>query len=163
MAAWTITKLSRSTKIPQATLRYWERLGLLPRAARSHAGYRVFPPEAIDYVRFVRKSKGLGLSLQQMKRVLEMARHGRSPCPEVQEWVVAKLAELQKQILTLQKLERRLSILRRSFVNHGAAPDNSQDLCSLIIGLPEEKRFRERNSCTEKRRPDTECERIDAS
>jgi DNA-binding transcriptional MerR regulator len=101
-ATCTITQLSKRTKIPQATLRYWERLGLLPRAARSHTGYRLFSSEALDYVDFVRKSKSIGLSLEQMKRVLDLAREGRSPCPEVEQWVLARLAKLRAEIRGLQ-------------------------------------------------------------
>ncbi len=159
-ATWTITQLSKNAKIPQATLRYWERLGLLPRAARSHTGYRLFPPEVIDYIKFVRKSKSMGLSLLQMKRVLEVARGGRSPCAEVEQWVLAKRAELRTQIRTLLLLERRLRVLCRGFSDGGA--DRERELCSLIIGLPEEKRFHERNRnramCC-----DVKCERINAS
>jgi len=142
---WTITQLSKDTKVPQPTLRYWEHLGLLPRAARSHTGYRLFPPEALDYVAFVRKSKLMGLSLQQMRRVLEVSRGGRNPCPEVEHWIVARLAEVRAQILGLQALERRLSSLTLRFTPGETARNRCGELCSLIIGLPEEKRVRQRN------------------
>src|SRR5262249_11254257 len=111
---------------------------------------------------FVRKSKSVGLTLQQMKRVLDVARSGRSPCPEVEQWVMVRLADLRKQIRALQKVERRLKILSSNFVNRGNAADRSRGLCSLIMGLPEEKRFRERNGCTRTCRPDTESEATDA-
>lgn len=161
-AIWTITQLSRNAKIPQATLRYWERLGLLPRAARSHTGYRLFPPEALDYVGFVRKSKAMGLSLQQMKRVLELARGGRNPCPEVEQWVLGRLGELREQIRSLQLLERRLRALSRGLGNGRHDRDRSNEICSLIVGLPEEKRVRERNRDTTIC-ADNECERTDAA
>jgi len=144
-ATRTITQLSKDTKVPQPTLRYWEHLGLLPRAARSHTGYRLFPPEALDYVGFVRRSKAMGLSLQQMKRVLEVARGGRNPCPEVEQWITARLAEVRTQIRTLRALEHRLSALSRGSTNGGNARNRSGNLCSLIVGLPEEKRVRERS------------------
>jgi DNA-binding transcriptional MerR regulator len=86
-----ITALAKQTGVRSTTLRYWERLGLLPSAARTHTGYRLFGNDALRYVEFVRKSKEMGLSLREMKRVLELARKGQSPCPEVERLVEQKL------------------------------------------------------------------------
>lgn len=144
-AAWSITALSRKTRVPAATLRYWERLGLLPRAARTHTGYRIFAVEVVQYVEFVRKSKAMGLSLRQMRRVLDVARTGRSPCPEVEQWIRAGLVRVEEQIRELRSLEHRLRILSSGFCDDERGVDRSGQLCSLIVGLPEEKKFQERN------------------
>src|SRR5258708_593487 len=92
-ATWSITALSKKTRVPAATLRYWEHLGLLPRAARTHTGYRMFAGEVLQYVEFVRRSKAIGLSLRQMRRVLDVARTGGTPCPEVEEWIRERLVK----------------------------------------------------------------------
>jgi DNA-binding transcriptional MerR regulator len=144
-ADWTITALSKKAKVPAGTLRYWERLGLLPRAARTHTGYRLFAVEALQYVEFVRKSKAMGLSLRQMQRVLAVARTGRTPCPDVEGWIRARLVKIKVQIRELQALEKRLLAVSRGFCDWTVDSDRSGELCSLIVGLPEEKKFRERN------------------
>ncbi len=155
-ATWTITALSKSTKVPSATLRYWEHLGLLPRAVRTHTGYRLFASEALQYVEFVRKSRAMGLSLRQMRRVLELARSGHNPCPEVEQWIRQRLVKLREQIRQLQALEERLRVVSRGFSRQSMADNRCGELCSLIVGLPEEKRFRERGrgepSCADNHR-----------
>ena len=153
--AWTITALSKKTEVPAGTLRYWERLGLLPRAARTHTGYRLFAAEALQYVEFVRKSKRIGLSLRQMHRVLEAARNGQSPCPEVERWTRARLSKIEEQIRELQGLQRRLRILSRDFGDIPRDRDRSGELCTLVVGLPEEKKFRKqkdgKSACSDNR------------
>ncbi len=127
-AAWSITALSKKTTVPAATLRYWEHLGLLPRAARTHTGYRMFAGEVLQYIEFVRRSKG-----------------GRTPCPEVEQWIRARLVKVEEQIRQLQSLQQQLVVVSHGFRDGSADSDRSGDLCSLIVGLPEEKKFRERN------------------
>jgi MerR family regulatory protein len=46
--ALSISALAKSTGVTSKTLRYWERVGLLPRANRTHTGYRIFAPEVLD-------------------------------------------------------------------------------------------------------------------
>ena len=76
--ALTISALARSTGVTSKTLRYWERVGLLPKAARTHTGYRIFGAEANHYIEFILKAKSVGLTLSEMKRVLEFGRQGKN-------------------------------------------------------------------------------------
>lgn len=136
-----ITALAKQTGVRSTTLRYWERLGLLP-SARTHTGYRLFGNDALRYVEFVQKSKELGLSLREMKRVLELARKGQSPCPEVERLVEQKLEMLERQIRSLRELQRRLRCVRDGRDKSHASKDRSKELCCLIAGLPEARLFR---------------------
>jgi MerR family copper efflux transcriptional regulator len=61
---------------------YWERVGPLPKAARTQIGHRIFVADANRYIEFIRKAKSVGLTLSEMKRVIEFARQGKSPCPD---------------------------------------------------------------------------------
>jgi len=140
-AVLQISGLAKKTGVRSATLRYWERLGLLPRAARTHTGYRSFGVDAIQYVEFIRRSKDMGLSLRQMRRVLDLARTGQSPCKEVEQWAERKLETLESQIQFLRKLQRRLRCIRKSSTNGHRSGDRSKELCCLIEGLPEAKKF----------------------
>ena len=141
-APWTINRLSKKTKVPAGTLRYWERLGLLPRAFRTHTGYRVFAGEVLQYVEFVRRSKAMGLSLRQMQTSAQGRAHRRSPCPEVEQWIRARLVKVEEQIRELRALEQRLLVLSRGFCDRAVNGVRSPGLCSLIVGLPEEAKFR---------------------
>jgi MerR family copper efflux transcriptional regulator len=92
----TISALTKRTGVPSKTLQYWESLGLLPKAARSHTGYRLFKPETIRQVEFIQKPKSIGLTLVEVARILDLAQAGRSPCPYVAPWAEQKLEFLQQ-------------------------------------------------------------------
>jgi hypothetical protein len=65
--ALSISALARSTGVTSKTLRHWERVGLLPKAARTHTGYRIFAPEVMRYIDFILKAKTVGLTLSGVK------------------------------------------------------------------------------------------------
>ncbi len=138
-AALTISALARSTGVPSKTLRYWEQLGLLPQAARSHTGYRLFGPDSVHYVEFIQKAKSIGLTLAEISTVLELARRGRNPCPEVARWTQEKLELLERQIRFLRALQQRLRRLRRMW-SRKTDPSRCAregEICCLIEDLPE--------------------------
>lgn len=138
----SITALARHTGVSSKSLRHWEALGLLPKASRSHTGYRFFPSEAIAYVGFVKKSKAMGLTLKQMQGVLRLARKGIGPCPTVEFWVDQRIAALEAEIQSLTGRLADLKRIRQNYSRGRRAVTGSRKCCSLLIGLPEEKHFR---------------------
>jgi DNA-binding transcriptional MerR regulator len=137
--ALTISKLAKRAGVSSKTLRYWEGLGLLPRAARTHTGYRLFDSESLRYVAFIQKSKAIGLTLAEMLEVLRLARRGRCPCPEVIQWTEQKVKSLEGQIEALSTLLRRLKRIRRRWSERSCPPDQCGEVCQLIEELPEAK------------------------
>ncbi|HEV2423163.1 MAG TPA: MerR family transcriptional regulator [Candidatus Acidoferrales bacterium] len=135
--ALTISAFAKHSGVPSKTIRYWEGLGLLPKAARSHAGYRVFDPAALRYVSFVQKSKAIGLTLAEMQEILHLARTGRCPCPEVFGWTQAKAKSVAEQIGELSALLKRLKRIEREWKRCSCEGDSCGEVCSLIAGLPE--------------------------
>jgi DNA-binding transcriptional MerR regulator len=92
--ALCISELAKNAGVTSRTLRHWEVLGLLPKATRTHAGYGVFDPQVLHHISFVQKSKTVGLTLREIKRVLETVRRGKNPCPQVVQWVDEKATAL---------------------------------------------------------------------
>ncbi len=139
--ALTISALARSAGVTSKTLRYWERVGLLPKATRTYTGYRVFSPEAIHYIDFILKAKSVGLTLSEMKRVIELAHNGKNPCPQVLKWIDEKDRALEQEIHSLRALQRRLRqfsrICSKSSVMMTCARED--ELCCLIEDLPKPK------------------------
>jgi len=138
----TISALAKRSGVPSKTLRYWEGLGLLPRAARTHSGYRVFEPEALRYVGFIHKSKAIGLTLAEMREILRLARAGRCPCPEVIRWTAARTQAIEAQIRELSTLLRRLKRIGRQWSRKSCAPKKCGQICSLVEELPESKFYK---------------------
>lgn len=132
----TITALARQTGATSKTLRYWESLGLLPRAARSHTGYRMFDADCVQQVEFIRKAQSLGLSLREVAQIFELARRGRNPCPEVLGWVERKTRALEEQIRWLTALRRRLDSYARQWRRKSPCPRLPVEICCLIEDLP---------------------------
>ncbi len=138
--ALTISALARCAGVTSKTLRYWERVGLLPKAKRTHTGYRVFGPEAIHYIDFILKAKSVGLTLSEMKRVIELAHNGRNPCPQVLKWIEEKDRALEQQIHSLRALQRRLRRFSRMCSTSSLMTCAREDeLCCLIEDLPKPK------------------------
>lgn len=138
----SITALARKTGVSSKALRYWEMLGLLPKASRSHSGYRRFPAEAVAYIGFVSRSKGMGLTLQQMRTVLKLARKGRSPCMEVETFIDQRIGELNAKIKSLSELLKSLQALRQCRAEEASPTTHCvKECCSLLEGLPEARFF----------------------
>lgn len=138
--ALSISALAKSVGVTAKTLRYWERIGLLPRANRTHTGYRIFAPEVIHYIDFILKARSVGLTLLEMKRLIELAHDGANPCPEVVQWIDEKDRALEQQIHALHALQRRLRRLRRVCSTSSAMNCAREgELCCLIEDLPSPK------------------------
>ncbi|MFZ0332642.1 MAG: MerR family transcriptional regulator [Candidatus Acidiferrales bacterium] len=135
--ALTISAFAKHSGVPSKTIRYWEDLGLLPKAARSHTGYRVFDPAALRYVAFIQRSKAIGLTLAEMQEILHLARSGRCPCPEVFSWTQARAKSVAGQIRELSALLQRLKRIEREWKRCSCSSGDCGQVCSLIAGLPE--------------------------
>lgn len=133
----TISALAKRSRVPSKTLRYWESLGLLPKAERSHTGYRVFDSESLRYVSFIRKSKAIGLTLAEMREILRLARTGRCPCPEVVHWTQAKEKSIAEQVRELSVLLRRLKRIRAEWSRESCSRGKCGEICYLVEELPE--------------------------
>jgi DNA-binding transcriptional MerR regulator len=80
------------------TLRYYERMGVLPKAARTAGGYRQYSASTIQRVRFVRNALRFGFSLKQIGQFLRARDSGRAPCREVRHAAAQMASEMDRQI-----------------------------------------------------------------
>ncbi len=103
-----IGQLARRVNVNVRTLRYYETLGLLPAPQRTETGYRLYSEADERRLRFVLQAKRVGLSLEEIGRILELGRHG-SPCGYVREVVSRHIAEMNARIAKLQALRAELS------------------------------------------------------
>ena len=110
-AATTIGRLGRATGCNIETIRYYERIGLLPRQARSVAGYRLYGPDHERRLVFVRKARALGFPLDTIRDLLRLADDPERPCAEVDRLVAARLAEVERKLADLARLKSELESL----------------------------------------------------
>lgn len=95
------------------TLHYYERERLIPPPPRTQSGYRLYSPELVERVRFIRKAQALGLPLGEVKDVLRLAEAGSNPCGRVQEALAAKLREVNQRMRELENFRDELAKLVR--------------------------------------------------
>lgn len=91
------------------TIRFYQKLGLIDGAERTAAGYRLFDPELIRDLAFVRHAQELGFSLNEVK-VLVALRQKPHACAEVQSMLKGKLAAVRQKIKSLARLEAELEV-----------------------------------------------------
>lgn len=107
-----IGELAKRSGFTTKTLRYYEDVGLVRPARRAESGYRLYGNDALDRLRFVRRSRGLGLRLEDIKRILEISDQGRVPCEHVIGVVDRQLDDVTKQMARMKALQRDLTRLR---------------------------------------------------
>ncbi|WP_071286364.1 heavy metal-responsive transcriptional regulator [Mycolicibacterium llatzerense] len=107
-----IGQLAEATGASTATLRYYEDQGLLPPAERSPAGYRDYAVEAITRVGFIHRGQAAGLTLAQIRQILDIRDNGHAPCTHVRDLLGTRLAHLDEQINGLVALRETIARLR---------------------------------------------------
>ena len=80
------------------TLRHYERIKLLALPRRSSGNYRLYPPEAVDRVRVIRRALAVGFSLPELAKILKVRDEGGSPCRQVKRLLEEKLFKMDKQL-----------------------------------------------------------------
>ncbi|MEN3281006.1 MAG: hypothetical protein V7607_2146 [Solirubrobacteraceae bacterium] len=93
------------------TLRYYERRGLLPEPARRESGYRVYGPDAVHTVRFIKRAQELGFDLRDAESLLALAAGGPESCDAARELADEKIAELDGRIADLLSMRESLGRL----------------------------------------------------
>src|SRR5712692_3957693 len=90
-----IGELATQGGLTPDALRYYERLGLMPRARRTAGGFRVYAPGALERIRFIKQAQAHGLTLAEIRELLAFQdRGGRDRCRQVQRLLEMKIAEL---------------------------------------------------------------------
>ena len=120
-------ELARACGISTDTLRHYERMGVLPKPQRTSAGYRQYPTGAQARVRTIRRALAIGFSLADLARFLRAREGGGTPCREVRALAVAKLADLEGQLVDLAALRDQLRQLLADWEQRlDATPEGKQ-------------------------------------
>lgn len=110
----TIGELARAGGIGVETVRFYERKGLLPEPPRTHSGYRQYPAETVDRVRFVRRAQSLGFTLREVTELLDLRVDDVAACGPVEARAREKLEQVAGKIAELRRIEAALRRLVRA-------------------------------------------------
>src|SRR5262249_31957127 len=124
-----IGALSDRTGCNIETIRYYERIGLMPRTARSAGGHRLYGTDHVKRLGFIRRSRELGFTLEQVRTLLGLVDGQRYTCAQIKRITVAHLEEILRKVADLRKIERVLKDMAAQ-CEGGAVPK-----CAVIEAL----------------------------
>jgi MerR family transcriptional regulator, mercuric resistance operon regulatory protein len=104
----TIGALSEHTEVNVETIRYYERIGILPEPPRSAGGHRLYANEHKQRLVFIRRSRALGFSLRQVRVLLGLSNGRRMTCAKVKNMTEQHIADIRRRVKDLRRLERVL-------------------------------------------------------
>lgn len=108
MREFTIGELSKQTQVIVETIRYYEKIGLMPDPPRSSGGYRMYSDAHLQRLTFIRRSRELGFSQPEVRKLLTLVDEHNYTCGEIREMTEKQLRSVQSKIRDLQSLEQAL-------------------------------------------------------
>jgi DNA-binding transcriptional MerR regulator len=100
--------LSQRTGVNIETIRYYEKTGLLPPPARSQGGFRQYDDQHVRLLRFIRRGRDLGFSIESIRTLLALAARPDLPCADADQMVARQLGEVERKISDLILLREEL-------------------------------------------------------
>lgn len=107
-AGYSIGQLAERTGVNLETVRYYERIGLMPVPPRTEGGHRVYDRTHLKRLGFVRRSRELGFSMQEIRALLRLVDGGNYTCAEVRDITLEHSVEVQRKIADLRRLDQSL-------------------------------------------------------
>lgn len=132
-SAVRIGTLATQTGCSVPTIRYYEEIGLIPRARRRSSGHRVYDPSAAQLIGFIRRCREFGFTIEQVRSLASLSRDSRRDCAEARDIAQEHLKNVRKKILELTALERTLAQFVETCNRNclgGEAPD-----CNILKDL----------------------------
>jgi len=128
-----IGELAKRAEVPIDTVRYYEREGLIPPPVRRASGYRDYLDEDVDRLRFMRRAKGLGFTLHEIRELLSLTAMSGDDMAALNARAQAKLQDVEDRIFALSRVRDALQGLVTACPGHGAL-----DRCPILAALSED-------------------------
>ena len=126
----SIGELAKAASTKVVTIHYYERIGLLPRPPRTSSNYRAYDREDVSRLRFIRRCRDLGFTLDQIRDLLKLSAHKEQDCTNVDRLAAAHLTEVEGKIADLNRLAGELRRLNNCCEGGGRIAD-----CRIIEAL----------------------------
>nr|WP_067289009.1 MerR family DNA-binding protein [Marinobacterium profundum] len=126
--SYSIGQLSKASGVNLETVRYYERIGLLPAPQRAANGYRRYTKESARRLRFIRRGRELGFGIEAIRTLLQLANYPQEPCHEADQLTRAHLQDVEAKIADLQAMRQELERL-------ACCDSDSAEHCRLIEAL----------------------------
>jgi DNA-binding transcriptional MerR regulator len=124
-----VAELAAAVGLSADTVRYYERVGLLPPPARTPSGYRAYDPGAVDRLRFVQGAQRLGLRLKDIKELLAVRDTGVCACEPAEQLLRRRLAEVDAEMARLAALRVQMAAMADAIPGAGCPPPTPGTWC----------------------------------
>ena len=126
----SIGDLAKGTGTKVVTVRYYEQIGLLPAPSRTAGNYRTYSNEHMRRLRFIRRCRDLGFTLDQIRDLLRLSFQKGDECAEVKRITAQHLIEIEQKISDLKRLAKELRFLNNCCQGNGIIAD-----CRILEAL----------------------------
>lgn len=134
MNGLTIGKLSKMAGVTNDTVRFYERYGLIDPASRSDSNYRLYHKEDARRLRFIRRAKELGFTLNEIKDLLALSQDPKATKADIKNKTEHKIEDIKRKIQDLARIQSALEQLVETCTGHGSAKD-----CPILQSLTDEE------------------------
>lgn len=138
---YPIGTLSQLSGVNIETIRYYEKVGLLPAARRRGNGYRQYDDSSVERLAFVRRGRELGFTTDEIRELLALAHHPDQPCSNADRMTRSHLEAIEGKIRDLRRMRRAL---RHVVDCHGETAEHCQLLRALGASDPQSPSARRR-------------------
>ncbi len=114
---FSIGELARQTGVKVPTIRYYEQMGLVDAHDRTKGNQRRYSKDGLKRLSFIRHSRELGFSIEDIREFIELSKHPEQPCRNAHDIAVRHLADTRAKIAKLKRLERELKQISRCDAN----------------------------------------------
>ena len=119
MEELTTGQLAKRAQVNIETIRFYERKGLLPKPRRNSSGYRIYPQDSVNHIKFIKRAKILGFFLKEISELLSLRVESKKTCAHVKKQIETKLDEINKKIKSLRHIQKALKNMAKSCQGKG--------------------------------------------
>lgn len=118
-----IGNVSKQTGVPVETIRYYEKIGLLPEPEREDSGYRRYGPDHLRRLLFIKRCRNLDMAQDEIRQLIGLMNQPEAGCQEVDQLLEHHLEHIRQRIAELQDLQQEMQALRAACANEGQVSD----------------------------------------
>lgn len=133
----SIGQLSKATGVKVVTIRYYEQIKLMPSPLRTEGNYRAYKREHLDRLRFIRRCRDLGFTLDQVRELLRLSLQGKRDCSGVDRITAKHMEDIERKIADLKNLAAELRRINRQCPGNRTIAD-----CRTLEALSPQQRKR---------------------
>jgi len=135
MKTMTIGKVAKKSGVGVETVRFYEKKNLISQPPRPlFGGFRIYPAETVERIRFIRQAQDLGFSLREIKELLSLRLDPEADCTDVRERAQDKLKEITRKIIAMEGIQSALEKLIEACPGEGEL-----QVCSIIDAIEDPK------------------------